>query len=425
MSYASIKNTPSMKAVVPFYGTAAISFLVITIMLLFSTDAFDGDYTQAKFLALVHTASLGWGTMIIFGATYQLLPVIFDTELYSDKLAFASFICLLSGTILLVYNFWIYSLGALMQTGAGFILLAIIIYVLNVILTAKKSDKASVQKYFIVISAIWLLITSLIGVLLVTNFTNPVFEQDPTQILKLHAHAGIVGWFLLLIIGVGSKLFPMFLLGKSSKEKLLKITLYLINIGLSAFLIDGYYYGITYRTIIYAAIIIAGIVLFLIYIFDVFRKRLRKKIDYQMRHSLLSMIFLLFAIIHIPVLILKPDELSCVFIYGTLIFMGWITSIILGMTTKTLPFIVWNNVYKDVVGKTSVPMPKQLYFDKWIKWQFIIYLLSMILLIIGIKLNYNWLLKTDAVLLIIVAVMYNINVFKIIFHKSKILKNEN
>lgn len=87
MSTLGIKNTPSMKAVIPFYGIAAISFLALTIMLFFSADAFNGDYTQENFLTIVHTAALGWGTMIIFGATFQLLPVIFETELYSDKLA--------------------------------------------------------------------------------------------------------------------------------------------------------------------------------------------------------------------------------------------------------------------------------------------------------------------------------------------------
>jgi hypothetical protein len=47
--------------------------------------------------------------------------------------------------------------------------------------------------------------------------------------------------------------------------------------------------------------------------------------------------------------------------YGFIIFFGWITAIILGMTFKTLPFIVWNKVYHQQAGKGKTPNPKDLF----------------------------------------------------------------
>ena len=60
----SIKNT-SYKVVLPFYVYAACSFLVATIFLLTSTEAFKGHYFHPHILAITHTMALGWGTMII------------------------------------------------------------------------------------------------------------------------------------------------------------------------------------------------------------------------------------------------------------------------------------------------------------------------------------------------------------------------
>lgn len=420
MSDINVKIAPGRLSVVPFYGTAALAFLALCIMLFFSADAFKGHYFHPKLLALVHTAALGWGTMIIFGAVYQLLPVIFEKELHSSKLAIASYFLLLPGTVLLIYNFWMFTPNLSMQIGGILVLISIILFALNVLNTAEDSTKYTIQKSYIIASALWLFITALLGLLLALNFSYPIFKQDHLNILKLHAHAGIVGWFLMLIIGVGTKLIPMFLLGKSAKEKYLKYAFYLINFGLAAFLVDGFFSGIQMRALIYAAAIVTGIFLFLLYILDAYKNRMRKKLDFNMKHTMFSMGFLVLAIILIPVVMLNPKQLDWAMVYGSLIFMGWITSLILGKTFKTLPFIVWNDHYKNHSGKPKIPMPKHLFYESWVKWQFFIYLAGFIIFIVGIKTGFAWLIQLAAIVMTGVAIIYNLNVFKIILHKPNL-----
>jgi len=417
MSNINIHKAPSSYAVVPFYAAAAVAFLVLCLLMLFSANDFAGHYFQPHILAITHTAALGWGTMIIFGAAYQLLPVIYEKDLYSSKLAFASFFFLVPGTTLLVYSFWNFNTGILMQVGGLLILAGILMFTCNVVLTSMNSEKYSVQKLYIIASSIWLLITASIGLLLVYNFSFPIFKKSHLEILKLHAHAGIVGWFLLLIIGVGTKLIPMFLLGKSAKEKFLLYGWWLINGGLIAFIADGFIAGVTLRSLMYGTFIVAGIVLFILYIWDVYKNRMRKQVDFQMKHVMISMIFMILAIVHIPVLILKPQEIKCTLVYGMLVFVGWITSIIIGKTFKTLPFIVWNDKYKTHVGKKDLPMPKNLYQEKLTKIQF---LTGFILFIIGIRSGTTVINQAAAIILIAVACLYNYNVFKIIFHKPQL-----
>ena len=102
-----ITQHPSLyKIVVTHYLLAAISFLALTPMLAFAVNDLGGHYFQPHLLAITHIAALGWGTVIIFGACYQLVPVILDTELFSYKMAWLSIATFYLGLLDFVYSFW-------------------------------------------------------------------------------------------------------------------------------------------------------------------------------------------------------------------------------------------------------------------------------------------------------------------------------
>jgi hypothetical protein len=77
----------------------------------------------------------------------------------------------------------------------------------------------------------------MIGLLLVCNFADAILPNDSLHYLSLHAHIGIAGWFLMLVIGVGSRLIPMFLISKYSDSKRLWLIYFLLNGGLISFII--------------------------------------------------------------------------------------------------------------------------------------------------------------------------------------------
>ncbi len=98
-----LTSTTSYKIVLPFYIYAAIGFLVACILLVFSINGFTSNYFQPHTLAITHTMALGWGTMIILGASHQLVPVMIENKLYSNTLAWCSFIFAATGIPLLIY----------------------------------------------------------------------------------------------------------------------------------------------------------------------------------------------------------------------------------------------------------------------------------------------------------------------------------
>lgn len=420
MAGLDIGRAPKNSAVIPFYGTAAFFFLVLSLLLFFSARNLTVHYFSPEILTVVHLAALGWGTMVIFGAAYQLLPVICERDLFSSNLAIVSYYFLTCGVLVLASSFWFFQIGWLMITGGSLIFIAASLYLINVVKTAKLFTKFAIEKLFVFNSAMWLLFTISVGLLLAINLKFPFFSKSHLEILKLHAHAGLAGWFLQLITGISVKLVPMFLLGKSKKENLLKWSFAFQNLGLILFLLDGYFWGISDRSMIYAFIVFVGVIFWLIYLKDVHKNRIKKKIDISMRHTFVAFSCLIIAFLLIPVIYYSVG-IKWSFVYGLFLFLGWISSIILGMTFKTLPFIIWNNHYKNLNGKVKIPLPKQLYNESLLKYQFWIFISAIYIIALSLIFEQEIALRIGLGLWVIVALLYIVNVRKVLTHKTQIL----
>jgi hypothetical protein len=416
----TIQNT-SFKVVLPFYIYGALAFLAGTLLLVFSSESFTSHYFHPHTLATTHAIALGWGTMLILGASHQLVPVLIEGKLYSNKLAAACFISAAIGIPLLVYGFYVFNIGWPARWGGILINAAIILFLVNVATSIIKSKRENVQAIFVFTAVVWLLMTTLVGLVLVYNFTYPLLSKESLNYLPLHAHMGIVGWFLLLIIGVGSRLIPLFLISKYTNNQLLWAIYGLINAGLLLFISAFLFFPSATIYWLAAGLVITAILLFAYFCFRSFRLRIRKQVDAQMKISLLSILMTV-----VPVLLLfivigfslaGAHNTRMVLTYGFTIFFGWITAIILGMTFKTLPFIVWNKVYHQQAGEGQAPNPKDLFSNRVFQVMAVIYLLGFVLFAAGILLANPAVLKVAALGLLLAAVLYNLNVFKVLTHQ--------
>ncbi len=419
----TLKNT-SYKVVFPFYLYAAISFLAATVFLLTSTTAFTGHYFHPHILAITHTMALGWGTMIILGASHQLVPVLIEAKLYSNILAYISFILAAIGIPLLVYGFYIFDMGWPAQWGGCFVVLAILSYLINIAISMAKSKNESIHAMFVFTATIWLFLTAILGLVQVYNFTELILPSGSLHYLTLHAHAGIIGWFLLLVMGVASRLIPMFLISKYSNGRLLRWIYALINSALLLFVVLFLYPGSEVLLFIPEITVFSAIGMFIYYCHCAYKQRIRKQVDEQVKLSLLSVSMLLLPVLLLIIVIVflissSVEKVNLILAYGFLIFFGWITAIILGMTFKTLPFIVWNKVYHHRSGLGKTPNPKDLFDSSIFKAMAIIYISGFIIFAAGILLSITILLKAGAVLLLLTAVLYNWNVLKVFMHKPK------
>jgi hypothetical protein len=419
-----LQQTTSYKVVLPFYIYATISFLVACILLLLNTRILHQHYFLPQTLAITHIMALGWGTMIILGASHQLLPALIDGKLSSNTLAWLSFLFAAVGIPLLVTGFYLFQTGWLLQTGAILVNAAIIFYLVNVISSIYESKKCGVHAVFVATASLWLFATAFFGLLLVFNFTRNWLSENSVEYLSLHAHMGIAGWFLLLVLGVGSRLIPMFLISKYNDPKKLWWIYSLVNLALCGFILLRIFAAPEPLYFAPSVLIGAALLIFLVYCRRAYRSRLRKQVDEQIRLSLLSVAFLLLPLLCLFIVIAfmgRNPQARTVLLYGFCIFFGWITAIILGMTFKTLPFIVWNKVYHDKAAKGKTPAPKELFSEKLFKGMKIFYLSGFAIFILGIIILNNILLTAGAAALLLAALSYAGNVARILLHKAKTL----
>ena len=422
----STKNAPSPWVVLPHYAFGALAFLAACILLFFTSPDLLQHYLSPRLFTLTHILVLGWITMVIFGALYQLIPVVMEVRLYSEKLAITTFVLFGAGLITLSVSFWTFIFGRSigLEAGGYMIVVAILLFTINIILSALKTERKTIENTFIITSILWLLLAVIIGIIMVLNFAFQFISVSHLQLLKMHAHIGFIGWFLLLVVGVASKLMPMFLIVHGLPRKLLNYAFFLINIGLLMLSVGYYIFPEIWLLALSGLLVIAGIIAFLRFNYVAFSKRIRKKLDVGLKMSATAFIMLGISVILGVIAVISPDftatfQIKIEITYGVLIVLGFLSSLVLGQTYKTLPFIIWLKKYQSKVGKTKVPLPMELYSDKIAHYHFYTFVAGIIILVAGILISGVVLIKIGAVLLVITAVLYNYNVFKIILHKEK------
>jgi hypothetical protein len=164
---------------------------------------------------------------------------------------------------------------------------------------------------------------------------------------------------------------------------------------------------------------VAGIVCYLSYILETYRKRSKMQLDIGMRQTALS--FVLFPIPLLLALVLPgvtvPVQIAVT--YGAVIILGFISSLIMGQTYKTLPFIVWLHAYRPKVGREKVPLPKDLYRERVAVWQLWLYAAGFTGVMAGVVMQYALLIRLGGAVLLASVALYNLNIWLMVRHRPE------
>lgn len=416
MQGTASNNTPSSFVVTPHFLSGSFVWLFSILLLTFNTEILLDHFFNPRLLAFTHLLVLSWVTTIIFGALYQLLPVILLCKLYSEKLTLITYVLLQIGSLGLFLCFWNKIMDFPLIMSGLIVCLAILFFGINLFITLLRSTVKRIEKTFIITSFIWLGLTVILGLFLAINFSHPFLELSHIELLKIHAHFGVIGWFSQLIIGVASVLIPMFMLAHNLNKRYLTFSYVLINCAL-VFGALSKFINLDYGMLISFFLGALGILSFLLFIYLAFRARVKKKLDIGMKKSMMALFFVLLAVgFSIPVFtnILKLETA-----YFSILIVGFVSTLIMGQTFKTLPFIIWLKEYKSFVGKEKTPLPKDLYSDNLAIWQYRIHTLGFVIVLLGIVIKSTIVLQLGFSLLAMGAILYAKNVLNIILHKRK------
>lgn len=404
---------PALKAVLPWYVLGALCLVLIGVLNLLAVPAFPGHYFQPRILAITHLYVLGWATMLIAGASNQLAPVIAERPLFSDRLPVLSCLLLAAGLFLLIPSFWQFRPGGAAFTGALLILSALTIHAWNMFRTMRGRKAPDICAELFLSAHAWLLLTGLLGTVLVFNLRFGFLPDDHLHYLKIHAGIGMAGWFLQLITGIAGRLIPMFLLSRKEEKKYLHVAYYAINGGLVLFLVEGLALHSQKGWPLYLLAIAAGIIAFGRYVAICYRSALRKKQDAGMKTTFAALYLMpLAALLLLLTFVVPHPPLTLATAFGFSVLGGVITTIILGQTFKTLPFIVWMHRTRD--NRQADFLPRDLYAERLVHVQTVGHLSGFLLFLGGILWRHPLPMYAGGALMLLAALLYAAHLFYIL-----------
>ncbi len=357
---STAKLTPPFRLVATYFITSILFFLAGTVLTLINYSDFQGFYFQPHILAIVHTLALGWITMSISGAMYQLIPVVFRVRVYSIPLAYLQYFVLTAGSLGMIYGFYEFNISPGFVTFASIAFLGMIAFIINVLMSMAKVKEWNITAAHFLTGIVFLLVAVSIGLLLAMNLQYGFLMVNHLEILKVHAHAVLIGFVTMIIFGAVYQLVPMFSLSYNFPRGFGWAAYFLLLVG-----IVGYGLAITLGdntelSDVFSLVMVAGVFAFLVQAAQIFRKRVRRKLDAGLRQTVVSFVYLGLAAFAVAASIaLGPwkntPSADIALSVGFLFFFGFIGSLILGQMLKIAPFLVWVRKYSSMVGLTDVP----------------------------------------------------------------------
>jgi hypothetical protein len=336
-----------------YLGAAAAAFVAAMAALPWLAPELGGHYYHPRVLALTHVITLGWITMSILGASYQLIPIVLQRPLWSERLARWQLGVLLIGVIGMIAHFWIgtwpalASAAALVGLGAG-------MHVVNVVLSLHDFDRWTFTARLVVLGHVGLSLTVVFGFALALNHLWFFLPRAFFPSLHAHIHLALAWWIAPMLMGVSARVYPMFLLAPEPGGWPGRMQLWGLAVG-APVLVTGL---VAAPGMIApgAAALAAAAAGHVVWVISMARGRKRPELDWGLRFALTAAGFLPLGTV--LGLALAFDLLSgprVALAYAVLVLGGWVSLSIVGMMLKIVPFLVWYRVYGPQVGRAPVP----------------------------------------------------------------------
>ncbi|MCC7074750.1 MAG: hypothetical protein IT383_25800 [Deltaproteobacteria bacterium] len=358
------RHSPSFGLIKAHFGLGLAGMLAFAGALLWHAPSIEGHFFQPALLGLVHLCVLGWFLPITLGAMHQMLPVVFEVPVRSERLAWAAWGVFLVGAAGLIVHLWLLRTGPGLVGSASLLFASLLAYVGNLVATLRRAKEVKLVGAFVVAALAWLVVAAVIGLLLAINLGMPFISGSHLEVLRAHAHAAALGFFGLLIMGVTFRLLEMFLVAYVEQTGPGVAALVLVNVALVALVVGSLLGAFAWLGPLAAALALAGVLAFLVQVARIFRARLRKRTDVAWWHTGASFGYLVAAVLlggalassRVDAALTVRLELA----YGFLALPGFIGSVIVGQLSKIWPFLVWFHTFSAYVGLKEVPTASEL-----------------------------------------------------------------
>ena len=387
----SLEQAPSIAAPLRFFLTAPIFLIASSLLLIFYGDEILLHRWLPQTLALTHLITLGFISMSIIGAMFQLLPVLAGCHIpHANRISFIIYILYCPGIVFLamgfIYSSHLYQILALCLLGSA---LVIFLGVISLSLFKSKSIQASAQGIKISIISFW--ITIFLALALLSSYFLPSLPLL-RQYTELHIGWGMTGWIVIMVTSVAYQVIPMFQITHEYPPLVQRYFSSLIFVSLilwSLFRTYEIQTGHSLQWPIYFIIILC-ITLIFIFVFlsiKLLSQRKKRMADTSLYFWMSSLLNLLASLLLFVFSQITQTDLAMSI--GILFFAGFAMSVNIGMLYKIIPFLIWLNLHKRLSssGKrlSGIPSIYEIISHKQSRHLFILYIMALITTLIALN----------------------------------------
>jgi len=365
-----------------FFKTALLYFIItllLGVLLITGKTAGLFEFAGAR-AAHLHAGLLGFITLTIMGAMYQITPTLVGTTLYSERLARKQYVVMTAGVTGLFLTLLLSDpplTKPLTILFGALILIASFLFAYIIFQTAanSKSKIKPITLSFFKIAVIYYLIGSIMG------FLSAIYPDYFEKILlskTAHAHLGTLGFITMTIYGAEYQMFPMLSLQKLHSEKWARINLWTLTLGVSGFFI-GLLALNKWVLALFVGLLLASIYIFVGNMLLTLKGASLRKLDISVRYMIAGHGFLLFTtfiggamgvlyhfgLIDFLVSVGLASEgfglNRLIWTHAHLALIGFAILTIMGAMYHLVPMIVWMSRYGPKMGKEKVPNIQDLF----------------------------------------------------------------
>ena len=415
----SLDQAPAEDIPLRFVISAPIFGILAGLMVLLKGNLLFSNTWMPETVALTHLLTLGWMGSVMFGALYQMIPVLVGGVVPFPRLSRRLHTILIPAILLMVSGFF-WNHSWMLKTSLALLFPTILLFLLQLVQPLVQADGSRPVVLAMRFAGICLALTLLLGSLNLLQYSGWWSGFLDRNLLKtLHLQMGLLGWIGFLIFGVGFHVIPMFYLSKPFSDKQARVIL-VTAFGSLCALSTGSILGMGKDWLLLFSLPgLASVFYFSYTLLRMLHQRKRKVHDSTLRlwqGGILALCLSLpLGLLHL----VSPGQ-QWLFLFGIFFIGGFAISVSIGMLYKIVPFLIWFHRFSSLVGQVRVPLLKDLLPKRGPSIQATLHGVSLLLICSGIFVHEDLSIRIGAGLWMISSLMLLIHLIFVVSHKPKI-----
>lgn len=383
---------PSSNLPLFYFGVAHVSLALACAALVVWPGLPGPFFFHPKMMAVVHLVTVGWLSGSILGAFYIVAPLALRMPMPVGRVDWALAVLFSSGLAGIVWHAWFAEFDGVawsaLSVGAAFVWLAQRVW--RGLWTAVVPWPV---KLHVALAFINLLAAAVYGGVIGWDKARGALGYSPMLMAFAHAHLAAVGWAVMMVVGLGYRLIPMFVPTAMPTGVSVAWSAILIETGLVVLVLA---LPVGHSTLpIGAGLIVAGLLVFVTHIRRALGRRMPRPPllparDWSTWHTHSALAWLGMSMVSgllLTILDPSPASVRLMWWYGTAGLVGFLTQIVVGMQGRLVPMYLWYRAWDRQPGPPPAVAANALPSARWAKAIFLVWVVAVPLLAIGLTAN--------------------------------------